>query len=45
MAKKKRNLKTKKSVSKTFVKNKAIKKSTKKTVNSKKKSSSKSIKN
>ncbi|MDB4861113.1 RNA polymerase sigma factor RpoD [Alphaproteobacteria bacterium] len=45
MAKKKSNLKTKKTVSKTSTKNKTIKKASKKTVNSKKKTNSKSVKN
>ena len=44
MAKKKSNLKTKKSVSKTSAKKKAIKKVSKKTLNSKKKTNSKSVK-
>ncbi|MDC0498721.1 RNA polymerase sigma factor RpoD [Alphaproteobacteria bacterium] len=45
MAKKKSNLKTKKSVSKTSAKNKTIIKGSKKTLNSKKKTNSKSVKN
>ena len=45
MAKKKSNLKTKKSVSKTSAKKKTIKKASKKTLNSKKKTISKSVKN